>query len=171
MAIIRSVQGFTPVFGADCFLAETAVVIGDVVMGDGCSVWYGAVVRGDVHYIRIGNHVNIQDGAVLHTLYQRDGIEIGDYVSVAHNATVHGAVLEDHVLVGMGAVLLDHVHVGRQSIIAAGAVVTERTQVEPGSIYAGNPARRLKSVDPAQVEDIIERIARNYQKYASWYQK
>lgn len=171
MAIIRSVRGFTPVYGPDCFFAETAAIIGDVVMGRGCSVWYSAVVRGDVHSIRMGDYVNVQDGAVLHTLYQQAGIEIGDYVSIAHNATVHGATIEDRVLVGMGAVLLDHVHVGRHSIIAAGALVTANTVIEPGSIYAGNPARRIKSVAPEQVDNIIERIANAYKMYGSWYEE
>lgn len=170
MAVIRTVRGFTPVFGADCFFADTAAIIGDVVMGDNCSVWFGAVVRGDVHSIRIGNHVNIQDGAVLHTPYQKAGIEIGDYVSIAHNATVHGAVIADRVLVGIGAVLLDEVEVGEYSIIAAGAVVTSGTKVEPGSIYAGNPAKRIKSVDPEQASGIIERIGNNYRMFAGWYQ-
>jgi carbonic anhydrase/acetyltransferase-like protein (isoleucine patch superfamily) len=171
MAIIRTVRGFTPLYGDDCFFAETAAIIGDVVMGDKCSVWYGAVIRADVNYIRIGDHVNIQDGAVLHTLFEEAGIEIGDYVSIAHNATVHGAIIADRVLIGIGAVLLDHVEVGEYSIIAAGAVVTTGTKVEPGSIYAGSPARRIKSVDPEQHAQMIERIGNNYHMYASWYKE
>ncbi len=171
MTLIRSVRGFTPVFGTDCFLAETAVLIGDVVMGTGCSVWYGAVLRGDVNSIRIGDHVNIQDGAVLHTTYEQTTIHIGDYVSIAHNATIHGATIGPKVLVGMGAILLDDVEVGEYSIIAAGAVVTGGTVVESGSIYAGNPARRLKSVDRQHVDELIERIAHSYQMYAGWYQE
>jgi len=169
MAIIRSVRGFTPVYGKDCFFADNAALIGDVTMGDGCSVWFGAVVRADVNYIHIGHHVNIQDGAVLHTLYQETGIEIGDYVSIAHNATVHSATIADRVLVGIGAILLDHVVVGEYSLIAAGAVVTPGTKIEPGSIYAGNPAKRIKSVDPEQHGKMIERIGDNYHLYASWY--
>jgi carbonic anhydrase/acetyltransferase-like protein (isoleucine patch superfamily) len=164
------VRGFTPVIGKDTFLAETAVVIGDVVIGDGCSIWYGTVLRGDVNSIRIGNGVNIQDGSVLHTLYEKSVIEIGDDVSVGHNVTIHGAKICDGALIGMGAVVLDHAVVGEGAIIAAGSVVLGNTQVEPGSIYAGVPAKFVKRVEPAQAKEINQKIARNYHLYASWYE-
>ncbi len=169
MALIRSVRGFTPQFGEDCFFAETAAIIGDVIMGDGCSVWYGAVLRGDVNSIRIGNRVNIQDGAVLHTLYQKSTVEIGDNVTIAHNAVVHGAKIESNVLVGMGAILLDHAEIGENSIIAAGSIVLSGTKIEPGSIYAGNPAKRIKDVNKEQTRVMIEGIAKNYKMYSDWY--
>ena len=140
MAIIRSVRGFTPKFGKDTFLAENAAIIGDVIMGDGCSIWYGAVLRGDVNSIRIGNSVNIQDGSVLHTLYEKSVLEIGDDVSIGHNVTIHGAKICNGALVGMGSVVLDHAVIGEGAIIAAGSVVLSRTIVEPGCIYAGVPA-------------------------------
>jgi carbonic anhydrase/acetyltransferase-like protein (isoleucine patch superfamily) len=169
MSVVRSVRGFTPVFGNDCFLAETAVVVGDVVVGDECSIWYGAVLRGDVNSIRIGNRVNIQDGAVLHTLYQKSVVEIGNNVTIAHNAVVHGAKIASNVLVGIGAVVLDHVEIGENSIIAAGAIVLSSTKIEPGSIYAGNPAKRIKDVNPEQAKTMIEGIANNYKMYSDWY--
>jgi carbonic anhydrase/acetyltransferase-like protein (isoleucine patch superfamily) len=169
MALIRSVRGFTPEYGEECFFAETSAVIGDVVMGDGCSIWYGAVLRGDVNSIRIGNKVNIQDGAVLHTLYKKSTIDIGDNVTIAHNAVIHGAKINSNVLIGIGAVVLDHVEIGENSIIAAGSIVLSGTKVEPGSIYGGNPAKYLKDVDPKQASEMIEGIARNYKMYASWY--
>ena len=134
--------------GNDCFFAETATIIGDVVMGNGCSIWNGAVLRGDVNSIRIGNMVNIQDGAVLHTLYQKSTIDIGDNVTIAHNAVIHGAKINSNVLIGIGAVILDHVEVGENSIIAAGSIVLSGTKIEPGSIYGGNPAKFLKKVNP-----------------------
>jgi carbonic anhydrase/acetyltransferase-like protein (isoleucine patch superfamily) len=169
MALIRSVRGFTPVFGEDCFLAETAVVIGDVVVGNDCSIWYGAILRGDVNSIRIGNSVNIQDGAVLHTLYQKSVIEIGDNVTIAHNAVIHGAKIANNVLIGIGAVILDHAEIGENSIIAAGAIVLTGTKIEPGSIYAGNPAKRIKDVNKEQAKSMIEGIAKNYKMYSDWY--
>ncbi|MBN2485134.1 MAG: gamma carbonic anhydrase family protein [Bacteroidales bacterium] len=169
MALIRSVRGFNPVFGNDCFLAETAVVIGDVVMGNECSIWYGAVLRGDVNSIRIGNRVNIQDGAVLHTLYQKSVVEIGNNVTIAHNAVVHGAKIADNVLIGIGAIVLDHAEIGENSIIAAGSIVLTGTKIEPGSIYAGNPARRIKDVNEEQAKTMIEGIANNYKMYSDWY--
>lgn len=171
MALIRSVRGFTPKFGNDCFLAETAAIIGDVIMGDGCSVWYGAVLRGDVNSIRIGNRVNIQDGAVFHTLYQKSTVEVGDNVTIAHNAVIHGAKINNNVLVGMGAILLDHVEVGENSIIAAGSIVLTGTKIEAGSIYAGNPAKRIKDVDKEQTNVMIEGIAKNYKMYSDWYKE
>lgn len=168
-ALIRSVRGFTPRFGDGVFLAETAVVIGDVVMGDQCSVWYNAVVRGDVHAIRIGHRVNIQDGAVLHATYQKCGLTIGDDVSIGHNAIVHGCTIADKVLVGMGAIVMDQAHIGSGSVIAAGAVVLQNTVVEPGSLMAGVPAKRIGVVSKDLSEGEIERIARNYLTYAEWF--
>ena len=159
-----------PVYGKRCFFAENCAVIGDVVMGDECSVWYSAVVRGDVNYIRIGNRVNIQDGAVIHGTYQKAPTHIGNNVSIAHNATVHGCTIHDNVLIGMNAVILDHVVIHSNSIIAAGAVVTKGTVVESGSVYAGIPAQKVKDISAALLSGEIERIAESYLKYASWYQ-
>lgn len=169
MALVKSVRGFTPVIGKECFLAENATVVGDVVMGDNCSVWFNTVIRGDVNSIRIGNNVNIQDGAVLHTLYQKSTIEIGDNVSIAHNVVIHGAKIESNVLIGMGAIVMDHAVIGENSIIAAGAIVLSNTIVEPGTIYGGNPAKKLKDIEPQQTADMIQRIARNYKMYAGWF--
>lgn len=170
MPLIKSVRGFTPQFGDPCYLADNAVVIGDVIMGDHCSVWFSTVVRGDVNSIRIGNRVNIQDGSVLHTLYQKSVIEIADNVSIGHNVCIHGARIDSNCLIGINAVILDHVHVGEGSIIGAGAVVLPGTEIEPGSLYAGTPARRIKDVDPEQAREMIAKIANNYLMYASWYQ-
>lgn len=169
MALIRSVRGFTPQFGADAFLAETAVVIGDVIAGDQCSVWYNAVVRGDVNAIRIGYRVNIQDGAVLHSTYQKCGLTIGSDVSIGHNAIVHGCTIHDKVLIGMGAIVMDQAVIGEGSVIAAGAVVLQNTVVEPGSLMAGVPAKRLGAVSAELSANEIERIARNYILYAGWF--
>lgn len=169
MALIKSVRGFTPKIGKNCYLAENATVVGDVEIGDDCSIWFNAVLRGDVNSIRIGNKVNIQDGSVLHTLYQKSTIEIGNNVSLGHNVTIHGATIKDNVLVGIGATVLDHVVIGENSIIAANALVLSNTIIEPGSIYAGVPAKRVKDVDPKQTREMIERIANNYLMYASWY--
>ena len=169
MALIVPVRGFTPQIGKDCFLAENATIVGDVVMGDGCSIWFNAVLRGDVNSIRIGNHVNIQDGAVLHTLYQKSTIEIGDYVSVGHNVTIHGATVKDYALIGMGATVLDGAVIGEGAIIAANALVLSNTIVEPNTIWAGVPAKMVKKVDPQQSQEINQKIAHNYAMYASWY--
>ncbi|MBP5725053.1 MAG: gamma carbonic anhydrase family protein [Bacteroidales bacterium] len=171
MALIKSVRGFTPKFGENCFLAENATIIGDVVMGNDCSVWFNTVIRGDVNSIKIGNLVNIQDGSVLHTLYEKSTIEIGDNVSIGHNVTIHGAKICDNVLVGMGSVILDHAVIGENSIIAAGAVVTSGTIVEPGSLYAGVPAKKIKNVSPEQTKEMIYRISHNYRMYADWYKE
>lgn len=171
MALIRSVRGFTPSFGKECYLAENATVIGDVVMGDQCSVWFNTVIRGDVNSIRIGHKVNIQDGAVLHCLFEKSVIEIGNNVSIGHNVIIHGAKIEDDVLIGMGAIVMDHAVIGHHSIIAAGALVLEGTIVEPGSIYGGVPARRLKDIEEEQARNMIERIANNYITYASWFRE
>ncbi|MDR2773763.1 MAG: gamma carbonic anhydrase family protein [Tannerella sp.] len=169
MALIKSVRGFTPVIGEETYLADNAAIIGDVVIGKGCSIWFGTVLRGDVNSIRIGNGVNIQDGSVLHTLYRKSTIEIGDDVSIGHNVTIHGAKICNGALIGMGAVVLDHAVVGEGAIIAAGSVVLSDTHVEPGCIYAGVPAKFVKKVDPEQSKEINQRIAHNYHMYASWY--
>jgi carbonic anhydrase/acetyltransferase-like protein (isoleucine patch superfamily) len=171
MALIKSVRGFTPMIGEDTYLADNAVIIGDVVIGKGCSVWFGTVLRGDVNAIRIGNSVNIQDGSVLHTLYEKSVIEIGDDVSIGHNVTIHGAKIGNGALIGMGSVVLDHAVIGEGAIIAAGSVVLSNTQIEPGSIYAGAPAKFIKKVDPEQSKEINQKIARNYHMYASWYKE
>jgi len=171
MALIKSVRGFVPIFGEKCFLADNATIIGDVIMGDGCSIWFNTVLRGDVNSIRIGNNVNIQDGSVLHTLYQKSIIEIGDNVSIGHNVTIHGAKIESNALIGMGAVVLDHAVVGEGAIVAAGSVVLSNTIIEPYSIYAGVPAKFVKMADPEQTRTINKRISDNYQFYASWYEE
>ena len=171
MALVRSLLGITPAFGEDCFLAETAVVIGDVVMGDQCSVWYNAVVRGDVNTIRIGDRVNIQDGAVLHCTYQRAALTIGSDVSIGHNAIVHGCTIGNRVLIGMGSIVMDEAEIGEGSVIAAGAVVTQNTKVEPGSLMAGVPAKRIGPVSTDLSANEIERIAQNYLMYAGWFKE
>lgn len=169
MALIIPVRGFDPTIGRDCFLAENATIIGDVVMGDECSVWFNTVLRGDVNSIRIGNRVNIQDGSVLHTLYQKSTIEIGDDVSIGHNVTIHGAKIRDYALVGMGAVVMDDAEVGEGAIVAAGAVVLSRTKIGSNELWAGAPAKFIKMVDPAQSKEINQKIAHNYLMYSRWY--
>jgi carbonic anhydrase/acetyltransferase-like protein (isoleucine patch superfamily) len=169
MAIIRTILGKTPAFGKNCWMAETAVITGDMICGDDCTFWYNAVVRGDVHYIRLGNKVNVQDNATIHCTYQKAPTTIGNSVSIGHNAIVHGCTIHDNVLIGMGAIVMDHAVVESGSIIAAGAVVLENTHVESGYIYAGTPAKKVKQVDPEHVKDLIERIANNYLQYAEWY--
>ncbi|WP_297624122.1 gamma carbonic anhydrase family protein [uncultured Rikenella sp.] len=169
MALIRPLNGTSPRLGENCFLAETAVLIGDVTLGDHCSVWYGAVLRGDVNPIRLGNRVNIQDGAVLHTLHRRSVVEIGDDVSVGHNAVVHGARVEHDCLIGMGATLLDNAVVHSGTIIAAGALVLSGQECEPGSVYAGVPARKVKTLTPEEQHRMIHLNAEHYLTYASWY--
>lgn len=169
MAYIKSVRGFTPQIGKDCFLAENSVIIGDVVMGEGCSVWFNAVLRGDVNSIRIGNHVNIQDGSVLHTLYEKSVVEIGDYVSIGHNVVVHGAKIDNYALIGMSATLLDYAEVGEGAIVAAGSVVLSNTKIPPYTLWAGVPAKFVKNVEPEQTNEINRKIAHNYAMYASWY--
>jgi len=170
MALIKPILGKVPEFGKDCFLAETATIIGDVLMGDNCSIWYGAVIRGDVHYIRMGRKVNVQDNAVIHGTYKKAPTEIGNCVSIAHGAIIHGCTIHDHVLVGMGAIIMDHAVIESNSIIAAGAVVTKGTVVKSGSVYGGNPAKLIKSIDKELTEGEVNRIADSYIKYASWYQ-
>ena len=171
MALIKSVRGFTPQIGDDCYLSENASIIGDVVIGDRCSIWFNAVLRGDVNSIRIGNNVNIQDGSVLHTLYQRSTIEIGDFVSVGHNVTIHGASIRDYALIGMGATLLDNAVVGEGAIVAAGALVLSGTVIEPYTLWAGVPAKFVKNVSPEQSQQLNKKIADGYLMYASWYKE
>ncbi len=169
MALIIEVNGKTPKQGEDCFLAENATLTGDVVMGDNCSVWFNAVIRGDVHYIRMGDKVNVQDGAVIHATYQKHPTNIGNNVSIAHNAIVHGCTIHDNVLIGMGAIVMDDVVIESNSIIAAGAVVTKGTLVESGSVFAGAPAKKIKSVDVDLTQGEINRIADSYVMYSGWY--
>ncbi len=169
MALIKTLNSKTPVFGSNCFLAENAVIIGDVTMGDDCSIWFNAVLRGDVHYIRLGNKVNVQDNATIHGTYKKAGTSIGNNVSIAHNAVIHGCTINDNVLVGMGAVVLDLAVIESNSIIAAGAVVLENTVVESGSVYAGTPAKKVKAISNDLLEGQIKRIASSYLKYSGWY--
>ena len=169
MALIKTIRGITPIFGNDCYLADTAVITGDVVFGDQCSIWFGAVVRGDVNFIRIVNKVNLQDGVIVHGTYQKASTHIGNEVSIAHGAIVHGCTIHDHVLIGMGAIIMDHAVVESNSIIAAGAVVSKNTVIESGSVYAGVPARKVKSIDISLLEGEIHRIANSYIMYAGWY--
>lgn len=168
MAIIKSLRGHTPQFGKDCFLADSAVVVGEVKMGDNCTVWFNAVVRGDVHSITIGDNTNVQDGAVIHCTYQKAKTVIGSNVSIAHNAIVHGCTVDDNVLIGMGAIVMDDAIIGRESVIAAGSVVLSGTVVEPGSMYGGTPAKRIKGISP-EMKEVIARTALNYPMYAKWY--
>lgn len=170
MAIIKKVKGITPIIPESCFLAENAVVAGEVTMGNQCSVWFNAVIRGDVHFIKIGNKVNIQDGAVIHATYKTSPTTIGNNVSIGHNAIVHGCTVHDNVLIGMGSIVMDDCIIESNSIIAAGAVVPKNTIVKAGSIYAGIPAKKIKDVSPELVTGEIERIANNYVKYASWFE-
>ena len=169
MALIKSVKGKSPVFGKNVYLAENATVVGGVTMGDDCSVWFSAVVRGDVNTIEIGNKVNIQDGAVIHCTYQKAATVLGNNVSVGHNALVHGCTIHDNVLVGMGAIVMDGVVVESNSIIAAGAVVLEGTHIKSGTIYAGVPAKKVKELNEEQTARLIEGISNNYVMYASWF--
>lgn len=171
MAIIESVRGFTPVIGKDCFLATNAVVVGDVIMGDECSVWFSTVLRGDVNSIRIGNRVNIQDGSVLHTLYQKSTIEIGDDVSIGHNVVIHGAKIHNLALIGMGAIVMDDTEVGEGALVAAGSVVLSRTKIGPHEMWAGAPAKFIKMVEPEKAKEMNQKIARNYLMYSKWYSR
>ncbi len=171
MALIKECRNTAPQFGNDCWLAENATIVGDVVFGDQCSVWFNAVVRGDVNSIRIGNKVNIQDGAVLHCTYEKTKLVIGNNVSIGHNALVHGCTIEDNVLVGMGAIVMDNCHISSNCIIAAGAVLLEGTKVEPWSIYAGVPAKKVKDLSPELFKGEVERIANNYVMYSGWFKE
>ena len=169
MATILPVLDKHPQFGENCFVAPNATIVGDVVMGNECSVWFNAVVRGDVHYIKIGNKVNVQDGAVIHCTYQKNPTNIGNNVSIGHNAIVHGCTVHDNVLIGMGSIIMDRCEVHSNSIVAAGAVLLEGTVVEEGSIYAGVPARKIKDISKELIHGEIDRIANNYVKYSSWF--
>jgi acetyltransferase-like isoleucine patch superfamily enzyme len=169
MSIILPVNGIFPIIGKDCFIAPNATIVGDVEMGELCSVWFNAVIRGDVNSIRIGNKVNIQDGAIIHCTYEKTKVIIKDNVSIGHRAIVHGCTVEENVLIGMGAIVMDHVVIESNSIIAAGAVVLENTIVEKGSIYAGVPAKKVKNISQELIHGEINRIAENYIKYSEWF--
>jgi carbonic anhydrase/acetyltransferase-like protein (isoleucine patch superfamily) len=169
MPVILPVNGISPQMGQNCFVAPNATIVGNVVMGDECSVWFNAVVRGDVNSIRIGNKVNIQDGAVIHCTYQKTTVELGNNVSIGHNAIVHGCKVHDNVLIGMGAIVMDNCEIGSNTIIAAGAVVTEGTVVPPGCIFAGVPAKKVKDISQELISGEIDRIANNYLMYSSWF--
>lgn len=169
--IIKPVNGNHPQIPEDCFIAENATIVGDVNMGNQCSVWFNAVVRGDVHYIKMGDKVNVQDGAVIHATYQKSPTNIGNNVSIGHNAIVHGCTIHDNVLIGMGSIVMDDCVVESNSIIAAGAVVTKNTHVESGSIYAGVPARKVKDISEELIRGEIHRIAENYINYSAWFKE
>jgi carbonic anhydrase/acetyltransferase-like protein (isoleucine patch superfamily) len=171
MALIKPVNGVSPQFGKNCYLAENATVVGDVVMGDECSVWFQAVVRGDVHYIRMGNKVNVQDGAIIHCTYKKAPTNIGNNVSIGHRAIVHGCTIHDNVLIGMGAIVMDGAVVEENVLIAAGAVVLENSRLESGHVYAGIPARKVKALTPELFQGQIQRIADNYVMYAGWFEE
>ena len=169
MGLIKSIRGFTPQLGKDCYIAENATIIGDIICGEECSFWFQSVVRGDVSPIRMGNRVNIQDGAVIHGTFEKSSTQIGNNVSIGHRAIVHGATIADNVLIGMGAIIMDHVIVETNVLVAAGAVVLENSKLESGYLYAGVPARKIKPLSPDLLEGEIERIANNYIKYSGWF--
>jgi carbonic anhydrase/acetyltransferase-like protein (isoleucine patch superfamily) len=169
--ILKTINGKSPHIPEDCYIAENATIVGDVTLGAECSVWFNAVLRGDVHYIKIGNKVNIQDGAIIHCTYQKHPTEIGNNVSIGHNAIVHGCKIHDNVLIGMGAIVMDNCTIESNSIIAAGSVVTQNTIVESGTIYAGIPARKVKEIDQSDFAGEIERISTNYVMYSSWFKE
>ena len=169
MKIIKAIRGKYPQISEDCYIAENATIVGEVSIGKKCSVWFNAVIRGDVHYIKIGNKVNIQDGAVIHATYQKSPTTIGNNVSIGHNAIVHGCKIHDNVLIGMGAIVMDNCVVESNSIIAAGAVVTQNTIVKSGTIYAGVPAKKVKDIDQSDFAGEIERISNNYVMYSGWF--
>ena len=171
MALIKECRGFTPQFGEDCYLAENATVVGDVIMGSECSVWFNAVVRGDVNSIRMGNRVNVQDGAVIHCTYEKTKVNLGNHVSIGHNALVHGCTVEDNVLIGMGSIVMDYCYIEANSIIAAGAVLLEGTRVESWSIYAGVPAKKVKTLSPELFAGEVQRISNNYVMYSGWFKE
>ena len=170
MPIIKPVNGISPQIPDDCYIAENATIVGDVQMGNQCSIWFNTVIRGDVHYIKIGNKVNVQDGVVIHATYKTSPTNIGSNVSIGHNAIVHGCTIQDNVLIGMGSIVMDNCIIESNSIIAAGAVVTKNTRVEAGSIYAGIPAKKVKDISEELISDEIDRIANNYVKYSKWYE-
>jgi carbonic anhydrase/acetyltransferase-like protein (isoleucine patch superfamily) len=169
MALIRPVRGYNPIIGEGTFLADNATIVGDVIIGNDCSVWFNAVLRGDVNSIRIGNRVNIQDGSVLHTLYQKSTIEIGDDVSIGHNVVIHGAKIHNFALIGMGAVVMDDAEVGEGALVAAGSVVLSRTKIGPNEMWAGSPAKFIKMVEPEKAKEMNIKIAKNYLMYSRWY--
>ncbi|WP_295126853.1 gamma carbonic anhydrase family protein [uncultured Chitinophaga sp.] len=171
MPVILPVKGVHPKMGENCFIAPNATIVGDVVTGDDCSIWFNAVVRGDVNSIRLGNKVNVQDGAVIHCTYEKTKAIIGNNVSIGHNAIVHGCTVEDNVLIGMGAIVMDNAHIGSNTIIAAGAVVLENTKVEAGCIYAGVPAKKVKEISQELISGEINRIANNYLMYSGWFKE
>lgn len=171
MPVIKPVKGKSPIIPEDCYIAENATVVGEVIMGNECSVWFNAVIRGDVHYIKMGDKVNVQDGAVIHATYEVSPTNIGNNVSIGHNAIVHGCTIHDNVLVGMGSIIMDNCVIESNSIIAAGAVVTKNTRVEAGSIYAGTPAKKIKDISKELISGEIDRIANNYVKYSSWFKE
>lgn len=169
MGIIKTVRGKTPSIGKNCFIADNAVIIGDTTIGDNCSIWFGAILRGDVNYIKIGDNVNIQDNAVIHATYQKSPTNIGNDVSIAHGAVIHGGTIHDNVLVGINAVVLDDTIINSNSIIAAGAIVTKGTVVESGTVYGGSPAKKIKEMSLELLHGEVERIVKNYDLYSSWY--
>ena len=171
MKIIKPVNGKHPQISNDCFIAENATIVGEVFIGKQCSVWFNAVIRGDVHFIKIGNKVNIQDGAVIHATFKKSPTTIGNNVSIGHNAIVHGCTIHDNVLIGMGSIVMDDCVIESNSIIAAGAIVTKNTHVESGSIYAGVPAKKIKNISKELISDVIDRIANNYVEYSSWFKE
>lgn len=171
MALIKECRGFKPTHGDDCWFAENSTIVGDVTMGDQCSVWFSAVVRGDVNSIKMGNKVNIQDGAVIHATFEKAATTLGNNVSVGHNALVHGCTVEDNVLIGMGSIVMDNCYIESGSIVAAGAVLTEGTHVKAGSIWAGVPAKKVKDISPELFEGEVMRIANNYLKYSGWFKE
>ena len=171
MALIKSVRGKSPLFGENCWLAENATVVGEVEMGAFCSVWFNAVIRADVNSIKIGNRVNIQDGACIHCTFEKHATVIGDNVSIGHNAIVHGCTVEENVLIGMGAIVMDRCYIEKNSIIAAGAVLLEGTRVESGSIYGGIPAKKIKDLTPDHFKTLTEKIATNYIMYSGWFKE
>ncbi len=171
MALIKTLNDKTPQFGDNCFLAENATIVGDVITGDDCSIWFNAVLRGDVHSIRLGNKVNVQDNAVVHCTYQKAPTSIGNNVSIAHNAVVHGCTIHDNVLIGMGAIVLDHAVIESNCIIAAGSVVLQNAHIESGSVYAGAPAKKVKELGEDLLEGQIMRIANSYLMYSNWYKE
>ena len=171
MKIIKPVKGKHPKISEDCYIAENATIVGEVSIGTQCSVWFNAVVRGDVHYIKIGNKVNIQDGAVIHATYKKSPTTIGNNVSIGHNAIVHGCTIHDNVLIGMGSIVMDDCVIESNSIIAAGAIVTKNTRVESGSVYAGVPAKKIKNISQEMISGEIDRIADSYINYSSWFKE
>ena len=171
MPLIKPVNGKHPEISEDCYVAENATIVGEVTIGKQCSIWFNAVLRGDVHYIKLGDKVNVQDGAVIHATYQKSPTTIGNNVSIGHNAIVHGCTIKDNVLIGMGSIVMDDCVIESNSIIAAGAVVTKNTRVEAGSIYAGTPAKKIKDISQELVSGEINRIADNYIKYSSWFKE